>query len=278
MQEFNYQDPLYDLTNSEKYNLSIQVNLDGFSILVQDTISQSVYLLDHTPFQLTSVSGLIRKSTEMLSLKQLTGKKFNQVSIITESQQVKLIPQFLQTGKNLKGLFNLFQRDMKGYEVIVTPFNTRYCSAFLWPTGLLELFNSVFPGCLFVSESVPLLHHIQDESSDETNQRIGCHFHPGYFLMYAFRGNELQFFNTFSYSSQEDILYFISAYIRQSGENTRTIRLSGVLNQNWSVLELLRMYYSNVEILQVNCSRFDTGDPEKFDFHVLSPVLSYNRL
>lgn len=278
MQEFIYQAATHDLTNSENYNLSIQVSLDGFSFLLLDASAHSVSFLYHTPLTLSVVSGLVRKSAELLGRMQLPGKKFNQVTVITDNHHVKLIPSILLTGKNLKSFFTFGPKESNHYEFISTPFDKDYNSVFVWYPDLMELFSTEFPGSIFVNESVPLINHFRNMLDVDSTDVVHCHFHAGYFLMFALKGMRIEFFNTFSHKTPEDVLYYVTAFLQHIENYTPVIRLSGLVSENGPEAALLGKYYPVVEILRFKTDHLSLTGSRPLKPHVIAPLLSYNGL
>lgn len=274
MHDFIYQDASCDLTNCERYNLSIQLALDGFSLLIQNPEDQAILLLDHTPLQLSGVSGMMRKSGELLAAKNLSGNKFNNVVVFPESRLSKLVPLMIQPGNYLKNLFNLSSRELKSLSFVSYDLDDRYKSVFGCHTDIFDMYTSLFPGCLFKHETVPLINrNRKDISDDETI--LKCHFHTGYFFVTAFKGKEIRLFNNYTYTTPEDVLYYLTAVASVVEAPALHLELSGNIMLDNPVFTLLKQHFGMIRFISFENREAFKGKPGDFDMHTVSPLLSY---
>jgi hypothetical protein len=274
MHDFNYQDTSCDLTNFEKYNLSIQLALDGFSLLIQDPDNKEILLLDHTTLQLSGVSGLLRKSGELLAAKNISGNKFNNVVVFPESRLAKLVPAEIQTEKYLRNLFNLSSRDFKSLSFISSEQDNRYHSVFGCHTEIPDMFTSLFPGCMFQHETVPLINrnrmHIPEEQTI-----LKCHFHSGYFYTAAMKGSEIRFFNNFAYASAEDVLYYLTAIAGTLDETAPIAELSGHIMPDSPLVKLLNSHFGETCFVPFHNVTSLKNKLQDFGLHRVAPLLSH---
>jgi hypothetical protein len=268
MQGASIKNDSLDLSNCEKYNLSIQANLDGFSILITDSENQSVIFVDYTPLRLSSLQGLLRKSNEILENLNLQEKNFNKVNVITDSALAKLVPHNLINDKHIKQLFTVKSREQRGKTFTSAPVTERYHLAFAYSNELYDFFHSLFNNCEMVHCMTPILAE-QVKAANDGESNIRLHFVQNYFFISASSGKELIYLNSFQYKSAEDILFYLASVRKLLAADKSPMLISGNIEPVDPGFFLINKYYQGSRLFAVS----DTGLPNEKLKHL--PVFKF---
>lgn len=273
MQEFLYQDSSFDLTNSEKYNLSIQASLDGFSVLLQNSESQSINFINYLPFKLSGEPGLLRKLGEILKEKDVLNRTFKKTSIILESNQIKIVPDQLVNEKNMKLLFNQKPKDLKGRSFITEQLTESYQSVFGINKEIIDFFENNLPDCKFSHETTGLIKFKLKEECQNTI-RFCCLFHTDYYILFATKDGEILFFNTYPYISSNDILYYLFSALKLFKDDNIILELAGNISDQRDVYFAINKYFAQVLLWEPDNIKFDIGSLNGFSPHKIAPLLA----
>lgn len=273
MHEFLYQDNTFDLTNSEKYNLSIQVSLDGFSVLCQNDENHSLDFINYNPYNLSGDSGLLRKIRELLIEKDILNRSFKNATILLESKQIKIVPDQLASEKNLKYLFNLKPKDIKGRSFITAPLTESYQSIFGYNSELIDFFEGNFTNCSFTHETSELLKLcLKQDSHDKV--LIFCFFHTDYFYLFATKDNDILFFNSFSFQSPTDILFYLLSVLKLFKENAVNMKVAGNIDEQSAEYAIIRKYFPGIQLWEPNQIRLIENQITGLQPYRIAPLIS----
>ena len=114
MNDFKYVSEQYDLNKTIAYRLSIQLNPDGFSVLIAD-IHKNIMFLFHRQSETNAES--ITELKENTDLFPITKLRFNKAVILINTQEFTLVPQELYT-EDLKELYFKYNHPLKDYETV----------------------------------------------------------------------------------------------------------------------------------------------------------------
>lgn len=273
MHEFLYQDSTFDLTNTEKYNLSIQASLDGFSVLLQNDENHSIDFIYYNPYKLSGDPGLLRKLRELLIEKNILNRSFKKARILLENKQIKLVPDHLVNEKNLKYLFNLKPKDIKGRSFITLPLTESYQSIFGYNSELIDFFERNFTDCAFTHETSELLKLCLKQDT-QGKVLICCLFHTNYFYLFATKDNNILFFNSFTYQSPSDILFYLLSVLKLFNEDSVIIKVAGNIDEQSPEFAIVRKYFPGMQLWEPNHIRLTANQINGIQPHRIAPLLS----
>lgn len=273
MQGFLYQDSYFDLTNSEKYNLSIQASLDGFSVLLQNNENHAIEFINYIPYLLSGEPGLLRKLNELLTKKDIIGRSFKKTTIILESKQVKIVPDQLVNEKNLIYLFNTKPKDSKGRSFITTPLTESYRSIFGYNSEIIEFFERNLTNCTFIHETSELLKFCLKQGS-QGKVLICCLFHTDYFYLFATKDGDILFLNSFSFHSPTDILFYMLSGLKLFIGESVIMKVSGNIDEQSPEYSIIMKYFPDVQFWEPSHIRVTDNQINGFQPHRIAPLLS----
>ena len=205
MQELRFQDNSFSLNNSQKYNLSIQVSLDGFSFLMQDSVTKSFCYLSHTLYCLSGEYGLIKKTSELLKLYGLTNTQFNSTTILFGNKTLRLIPSTFSNEKNIKQLPGFRSKELKDRKLIVSPLTGKYQLLFLMASELYDIFAQLFPGSVFMHEVQSVINSTFS-NKPSSSILVDCIVHNQFILISVVNDSEILFLNSFNVRDRKSVV------------------------------------------------------------------------
>ncbi len=247
MQEFLFQKDSYSLTNSEKYNLSIQVSLNGFSFIIQNSETLGIELISYTPLKLSGDYGLLKKSEEQIRINGLSGVQYHLVTIIVSTNHARIIPSEYSNEKIYRQFPGFKSKIPKGTQIITASVTDKSHLVFLTNSGLYDYFFSTFPGCIIVHEMIPLLKSAISDNRPETII-LDCVFRNQYISISTVSKQEVLFFNSFNIRSQNDVLFFVASVLKIFQGKEFVIYCSGNIDNEKGYLLALNKYFKNVRI------------------------------
>jgi len=207
-------DSSIDITAKEKYELSIQLMLDGLSFSIKDTINNKIVALaeyQFSPITLTSMDNLdaeIRKLYE--SEKLLQNKNYKKVDLVYITDKQSLIPEEFYDTNSLKTLFTA-QNEITENEELLSNYikSEKAYLVFAFPGLISHFLYKKFPQINIYHQSTIILNNIVDNKNKST--LVAIKTRNKYTTFALKENNRTILVNTYPTSKSEDILYYISA-------------------------------------------------------------------
>lgn len=273
MQELRFQDNSFSLNNSQKYNLSIQVSLDGFSFFMQDSVTKSFCYFSHTPYCLSGEYGLLKKTTELLKLNGLTNTQFNSTTILIGNNTLRLIPSAFSNEKNIKQLPGYRSKELKDRKLIVSQLTGKYQLLFLMASELYDIFAQLFPGSVFMHEIQSVIN-LNLSNITSSSILVDCIVHNQFILISVVNDSEILFLNSFNVSNRSDILYYLASVLESYPGSEYEINFSGTINEVDYLF--LSDYLKNSKIRTIRNTKLNQLLPDNFPQQRITPLLAFH--
>lgn len=269
MQEYNYVNPL--INNIENQEISIQINLDGFSFLVRSSDNNQCLLFKHYEFKnIMLIDELIRKTESIVSKDPVFTNNYTKANLTFVNQKSTLVPEDFFNTEHLKTYFefshNLDELDELHYNYI--SFLKAY-NVFSIPNYLTGIFYNLIPNITFLHQSTALIRHgMSDTPSDKPKVIIGIN--KGFFDIVVFEEDQLILSNSFQYSNTMDFIYFVLYTCKQLKIDTNNLNvyLLGQVKQNKNLVNELKMHIGSIDSPQMEipglCRNMDNLDAVRF--------------
>jgi hypothetical protein len=243
MDDFELIDETLDIDSSANYELSIQLQLDGLSFSVLDTIRKKYILLKHLNLKKkkdpTKALKKLREKSELLSA------EFRKVHLLYSPGPQALVPEELFREETAEDLFrfNLGLREDQRVRITHSP-EFKLFSLFALPEEVLSRLEKIYPGAGLYHTSTCLLKNLSQYSAGSFPVLL-LHAEEEQLWIAAKADSRLSFFNCFSYRSDMDMIYFLELVSKQLGYNNRKhhLLLSGNLGEEDEVLPRIRKYH-----------------------------------
>jgi hypothetical protein len=211
MHDICFIDKTFDHEQSNLFHLSIQICLDGFSFAILDIPKGKYTVLKSTNLFLKRPRLLFMKVRELMNEDEYLNLKFKSVDIIYSSENFTLVPQvFFHNGATDK-FFGFNHEIEKGYIIDKTLLG----KAEAWciydiPENLKEFLNLKFPKATIRHNLFPLIEKaIKENKNFPERKQVHLNFFRTYFELIVLSGGKLQMCNQFTYSGENDVVYYV---------------------------------------------------------------------
>ena len=252
MQNIHFIDKSFDYVSVDKYHLSLQVFLKGFSFSVLDRERNKYVALAHYQFnRITSVRTLAKQIDGIVADEPLLQCPFSHVKLMYCTPDYTFVPAAFYSDNDKAAWFDFNQELKRDCELMSNYIfgNSSYV-VFGVPTVLANLFRDRFNAVRFYHQSVPLIEELTLKSKLEgEGRRVLVNVMPAFFDFVLIENGEITLYNTFSYKSTEDFNYFFLNAIdnmKLSPLNTQ-VSVCGIVSADSPVLESMQEYIRNID-------------------------------
>lgn len=239
--------PVFEL-HKTTYSLSIQLGLNGFSFCIATTegkiITKEHYSNEDDVFSeqelFTSVENAFQNKPELQA-------KFNHVEVIYHNDLFTLVPNELFDANNKSTYLNY------SVKTLITDYiahdhieNTDIVTVFIPYININNFLIDQLGEFNYQHTSRLLIKHALEQSNNELNKKVYTFVSNGIFEVIITRGSKLLLFNSFAYSSNEDMLYYLLFCMEQlslSPNEIEVVLLSTIDNELYN---LIYTYVRNV--------------------------------
>lgn len=241
-------DETLDINSTENYELSIQMNREGFAFTLLDTLRNKYILLrSHEPdtdkyFNVNQIDDIITKD-------DFLQKAYKKVNIITPSYRATLIPSALYDPGKKEEYFTLnhLMEDNDSVLVNKIPDPDAYI-IFSVRKFLIDTINEFYPGIHPYHHIKPLLNQIFHNSRSTEGRYIHLHIEREFFNLFIFENDLLKFCNAFTFRNISDILYYVlNVFKSMDINNQQTLHFSGMTGKYDDIYSNFAMYIRNLK-------------------------------
>lgn len=225
MQEYTFRDELLNLPEAKKYQLSIQISLDGFVVFIHE--GESIRLFHLATGTLSNYRMVMRKLDLFLTAQQLSGLEFERVTSILATKVLEVIPNYPASSESIVGWFT--QERTNGRErVVQNTLTDNYSLLFSVPNEIEELLHNHFPKI----EWVHLLEHLvaHDVKELQNSDTVKCHIHSNCFFVRIYRNQKIELLNVYDCHNGSELIYFLLSAIKAAGCVNPLLSYTGQLN------------------------------------------------
>lgn len=257
MHELNYIDKSFDRESSGSYEISLQVNQNGFAYCIFDPASNSYIAFRKHQFEnIVLTSDLIQKTQNVLDHDDVLSLKYHRVRFLGFTQQTTLVPE------------SFFDRDhMKEYLQFALGAQTEYAffnnyiepsgiyNVFALPESLVSLFTLHFKKVEFLNQTTPFLRHVINQPSAFEIPAVFLGLNPGFFDIACVGNGKLILYNTFQYANESDLLYYTLFVLKQAAlsPDKISLKLSGEFSTRTSYFEIIRQFIPQARMDEPIC-------------------------
>lgn len=246
--------------NIEKKELSIQVNLNGFSFLIKNAENNKAGLFRHYSYNNLHLSDeLIRKVEQTINKDEYLSKGFDEVQVYYNSNKYTLLPQKYFDPQHLKRYleFNHSVEELEEIHYNYIPELKLYV-LFTLPNYLSNLILQTLGKPNFIHNISPLLSTPPISSGWQLNLDIG----KENFSLIIRTKEQLWLANSYAYSNPTDLLYFMLYACKQIKTDQKRAKavLSGNYCKKEPILHELKKHVAEIAFIDDFVSL-----PPKFD-------------
>jgi hypothetical protein len=231
---------------TEKCHLSVEIGLNNFSYCLFDTLTFTYILLKKFEFEAKGIKESCEKITNIIASEELLKKEFYSSSLAFNNFPSTLVPTpFYKEEKNREILS--FNHEIE--EVLTDKMHQMDAvNIYSVPTELLNLINKSFPNTQKKCNSSILIDQLllQNEKTEKTI--VYASIERKKLEICVLSENKLEFHNSFTTDTKEDLLYFLLFSMEQLGlspEKTELVLLDDILKSD-EKYNLLYEYVRNI--------------------------------
>jgi hypothetical protein len=273
MNEIRFIDRSFDQTAAGNYSLSIQVNYRGLAYCIADEGAKNFIYFRKLRFtQVVLISDLIKEIGKILETDEILKLPYHHVRFMGYTQQSTLVPESYYSNASLSEYLKFnFSGDTDN-----VLFNNLISAAglhnvFALPEELVTIITSHFKKVEFMNQTTPFIRHIANLPGSFGKPGVFIGLNPDFFDIACVADGGLKLYNTFQYTSENDLLYYTIYVFEKMGFDTlkTPLMVSGEFCSKQNYFEVLKQYLpetgfdvvNGVPILapglqQVNTSRF----------------------
>jgi len=248
MQRLSLVDENFDLNLSKEYILSIQVSLDGFSFSILDSTINKVICLYHQDTFTNEPGFHLKKLRSIYDEVDLLALPYNKTKIyLSAPDKTTLVPiaifsrdltedfyrLTLDTGRKSKILFSLIP-DMVSYAVYEIDH------------AVHTLLQEKHPGCIMQNDLV-----LSVFGCPRGITLMKVRILKKQLVILTLQDN-INFYNSYYYENENDMLYYILGAIKNMDLKPETIILDGMVNKHEGIYYRLKQYFEHVKIASNN--------------------------
>lgn len=250
MQNIYYLDTNFNQENSTQYILSIRFSTDGLSFCLHDSFGK-LMAFSHQPYYLDSQDEVIARVKKTITEDELLKLKYKKVYISPCKKDKILIPAHIFNKNYLSDIYRVCLPTEKNDILIYR--KIRIMEAYLTealPRNFITFLTTRYQSLCIVNSAYPFI--INSLSSVLLNtHHLFIDIHDRYFDLLISQSNEVKLFNSFSYNSVADLIFYILRCIKDCNIHTGNLQsvLSGNLANDPKLYAMLAAYIPNIAVL-----------------------------
>ncbi|MDO6759559.1 DUF3822 family protein [Tamlana sp. 2_MG-2023] len=249
-----------ELTNIE---LSIQLSLSGLSFCILNRNLNSIINLGEFQFEKKlNPLELLDRLKELFNNQKALSYDFSKVSVIHDNDLSALVPQSLFSEDCLADYLKFNSKILKSdYITFDTISENDSVNVYVPYININNFIYDKFGAFTFKHISTVLIENILQIEKNKLNTRVYIHVSTGHFEIVVVENSKLKLYNTFTYGSKEDFIYYILFTAEQLNLNPETLKLVflGQIEKGDKLYEIAYKYIRNISF----GSRNDTFKFEK---------------
>lgn len=174
------------------------------------------------------------------------------VSLALVSDKITLVPEPLFDEK-VKSTYAAFNFDAEESAVSLSAkVRSAACFAvFALSQEKEKLYRSFFPAIKIIHAAMPLLESILTNDKNESSEKAYLSIRSKSIELMFTKNGSLLYYNTFSYTTSEDVIYYLLFTLEQLKLNPETIalQLMGEVEKNDTIYSIIHKYVRNVSFM-----------------------------
>ncbi|WP_243456820.1 DUF3822 family protein [Polaribacter batillariae] len=242
------------MKNTKDKNLSIQFHLDGFSFSIQDTLSKKdMYFCKYTfPETQATPESLLLKIEDIFKKDTHLQQDFSSVIVIHQNNLVTLVPNEYFNKNQLASYLNFNIKTLATDFITFDEIDSIEAKNVYVPYVNINnyLFNN-FGEFNYKHHSTVLIDKLIQQSKSET-KTMYVNVSKTTFDIVVLENKKLLLYNSFTYTSEEDFLYYILFVAEQLQLDTNEfpLYLMGRISLNSTLYKLIYKYVKNIYFLE----------------------------
>lgn len=234
----------------EQDKISIRLSTDGFSFYSYPSAKdEAVSVVEHPVDESETLTVNFKQWIES---EAVLSRPYTQVNLLLADSRYTLVPEELYEDTLLDRLFYL-NHPKNGNEQLLTNHleQDKIFVLFSVEKTLCDYIRNVFPEARIYAHISALCTGFSKLSRFGNNRKLYLNFRPSAVDLCCYEYGKLLLANTFSYSQNSDIIYYVLYTWKKLNLDQQKdgLYLTGVMTENKPLLEELKKYIRNISIL-----------------------------
>ena len=234
----------------DKLHLSVQFGLDGLNAAVLDPTSNKYLCLERIPLQQdTDYTNFTQHLEAAIEASELLQQSYKTVDGAYHGPYSTLVPNALYDKEQQSKYLDFNFSDLPAGKINTdTLFSIGSANVYLVPEAASALLVQRFPNIRFHHSTTVLIESLIRQNRHSSEQAIYVNINEKDFDILVLAGKSLQFYNTFSYQTPEDLVYYLLYVVEQLKLSpTKTpITLLGEIGKESATYTYLKQYLSQL--------------------------------
>ena len=201
-------DETFDISQSENYNLSVQIGQDGLTFCVLNTVINKYVCLRNYPISSTDMSGTISECKMIFERDDLLGLRYKRSKLLLISPRFTFVPDNFYDDNNKDFYLTFNHGAATGEQTLQNHVKSaNFYNIFSYPEELLALLKKYQPDINLFHHATPIVDTFITGRSHSTE--ASAYFYCGHLDIIIAKNNRLLYYNTFSIDAPEDSVYYL---------------------------------------------------------------------
>jgi len=248
-------DESFKSAHTANYTLVAEVGNAAVRFTVFDTVTNKYIALEHFKLDAVFSTDLLADVLEVIEKEsKLFLHKYNTVHCVLVNSQSTLVPEAL-FDEERKKMYLKFNAALEGNEFVMVDDiqGLQAKNVFALPMPIKIKFDGLFKNVAYHHFSSALIHDLVLENRNNDTQKVYVNIEQNHFEVICMDGTKMKFYNTFSYLSAEDYIYYLLFVFEQLSLNPEKVDLLlfGDMDapaKNSEIYSLTYKYVKNVKL------------------------------
>ncbi len=257
--------------DAHKCILVCEISNDGFSYAIKNDeenmyIAVAVFHFDKS----TTVDYSITLQNEIQRQALLSGN-FKKVYIMYSLGESILIPFSLYNSEENANALNLVHGDLQSNLSVLTDIiaKNKIYNCYRVSTDVVNIIKSNFPDAINRHQYSVLLNNATLETG-----KLFIIFYPKKIVLMLIKNDNLQFINSFSYNTAEDVSYILLNTCKQFEVDNIPLEISGLIDENSALFKEIHKYFGSVNFAQLPAGSGYSEEITKQPSHYFSQIFA----
>ncbi len=244
-----------DFNDLSESHLSIQLSLDGFSFCIIDEHKKQVVELKHNSFSNHSPTPQkhLKNVENLFKNEVLLKRRYSSVNITHINNLSTLVPKPLFDKENLHNYLKYSSKIYKNDYVVFDEIeNHDIINVYIPFVNINNFFLEKFGAFEYKHFSTILIENLLNTYKFSEHPHMFVNMDSKHFEIVIIGNNKLLFYNTFTYQTKEDFIYYVLFTAEQLNLNPEKMDMvfSGNISKESDIFKIAYTYIKNVSLLE----------------------------
>ena len=246
MYAIDFVDRSFQKDSAGNYELSIQATQNGLVYCIFDKQTEQYIVFRRHSFDgIQETEDLTGKIAEVMEKDETMDLQFHFVKFLGYTQQTTLVPAAYFKRNKMREYLAFNQTgeiDQELYNNNITP--PGLYNVFALNRDLVSMITLHFKKVEFLNQTTPFMKHIALEQDAFSKSAVHVGLNSGFFDLACTGDGKLKLYNTFQYTNESDLLYYVLFVYKQLALDMQKVPLyiSGEMCSKLSYFEIMKQY------------------------------------